>query len=220
MPDASEQMRQSLAMLRAARAPAHLWPRIEARVRNGDIVLLPLEDAAASRIRSPKFAAAAIVVLFASGAAAAVAFDAFRLLPRHRSGIEAPAQQGHPPMDAAPESANTPVTLLLDPDDAGRLRVEFARPGPDLQLRVMLTDAGSMELTTTGAAGAAQFRTGRGRIVITEAAAGAVTLEIPRTVVWLDVTVDGRVLLSKRGESVRLTVPADTSGAEFVLPVR
>ena len=216
-----DDLRACVAALPTARVPEHVWQRIDARIRNRDIVLLPLENAPRPRIRTPRLVAAALVVVLAGGVAAAVTFDLFRDWVRDLvSDASAPAIPEQPSAVSEVPTLTPPVMLRLDADESGRLRVDFIGPSADLQLRVILTEGPSMEISASGPAAAAQFRSSRGRIVVTNPASGVVLLKVPRSTRAVDITVDGRVLMSKRGASVRLTVPADTSGAEFILPVR
>lgn len=216
-----DDLRARVAALPTARLPEHVWQRIDARIRNRDIVLLPLGDAPRPRIRTPRFVAAALVIVLAVGVAAAVSFQPFREWVRDLAADGgAPASPEQAPAVSEVPTPAPPVMLRVDADESGRLRVDFIGPSAELQLRVLLTEGPSMEISASGHAAAAQFRSSRGRIVVTNPASGVVLLKVPRGARAVDITVDGRVLMSKRGASVRLTVPADTSGAEFILPVR
>ena len=127
--------------------------------------------------------------------------------------------------DAAPVVEETAAPLpsagvSVRPAD-GRMRVVFVRPARGLRVIARLHDGEQVEVSATGLASGARFRTGPDRIEIANADTGEVRIEIPRTAARFALEVDGRVLLSKEGENLR--VPdrgAGAGGPEILLEVQ
>jgi hypothetical protein len=207
-------------------APARSWSKIQERIDRGDIVILPPDSVAPAIEHSPRrtVIAAILVLVLAGGAAAVVQRQAIRDWFTARS-IEnrSPGEATPTPVAPAPvpKPAPAPVTtqLAVAPYN-GVLSVTITQPSAELRLRVRLGDQSDLELIATGPAGTGQFRSGPGRLVIENPGPGEVLLTLPRRANRVSVQVDGRTLLVLQGSEVRLLVPADTSGPEFILPVR
>jgi hypothetical protein len=221
-----ERTRSALRAAPVLTAPVRSWSKIQERIERGEIVILPSDSAAFAIEHSRRRAviAAILVLVLAGGAAAVVQRQAIRdwfTASSIDNGQPGPAASM--PATTAPlaKPAPEPVTtqLAVSPDN-GVLSVTITQPSAELRLRVRLGDQPDLELIATGTAGTGQFRAGPGRLVIENPGPGELLLTLPRRANRVSVQVDGRTLLVLQGSEVRLLVPADTSGPEFILPVR
>jgi anti-sigma factor RsiW len=120
---------------------------------------------------------------------------------------------------AAPAPPDAVAGVEILPAD-GPVRIVLQGADPALRVRVRLTGGESVEVSGTGAAAGARFRTGPGRVTVTEAGAGEIVVSLPRAVRSATVTADGRAYLVKDGDQVRVLAPsADTVGAEILFVV-
>jgi hypothetical protein len=109
--------------------------------------------------------------------------------------------------------------LIVEPVNE-TVAIVLEQPAPGVRLRVRVAEAGAVEVRASGNASAAQFRSGSGRLTVSNAPAGELTLTIPRTLARFRIEVDGSVYLSKERGQMRVFAPvADTVGSEIVLPI-
>lgn len=160
------------------------------------------------------FLKAAMFVLFAGSAAAAVipgspvqrwlgaAWD------RLSSGAESPASETVPVQPeaapaAAPEAESAPdvASISIEPAEA-RLRVALHGASEAATVRVVFVDASHATVETDASANA-RFSTGPSTIEARGLGAGAVTVSLPRSLLYATVAVDGQTLLEKDGSNVR-----------------
>ncbi|MEX2281746.1 MAG: hypothetical protein WEE89_04575 [Gemmatimonadota bacterium] len=219
-----ESVRSSLQSAPVLAAPDVSWARIRNRVNLGDVVLLAAADATwqPAPVRSRAVAAALFILVLTSGVAALLTErDALKTWfnPTINDPVEAPAAV----TPAAPPGAPAPLpitTQLAIAPEQGRLSVSIAGPHALLRVRVRIGDQPDLEVEATGAAGQGRFRTGPGRLTVEQPGGGDLLLTLPRAAAHVVVMIDGRTLLVKERSQVRLLVPADTNGPEFILPVR
>ncbi|HET9984660.1 MAG TPA: hypothetical protein VFQ38_13780 [Longimicrobiales bacterium] len=230
--------RDTLAWIRAVRAaaaepapaaaPAGAWARIAARVEAGETVLLPAAgpDAGSARrraLRPAMLRAAGLVLAVAAAASAAVPGSPLRawvarLWPSRPTLPSAvPPARVHPA--AAPPAAPAPTILFVRPLD-GAVSISVVAPDPTLRLRIRVSDGAEVEVRATGAAAGARFRSGPGRLAVSDAGPGELSITLPRRARAVTVEVDGGAYLLKQGSRIRVLAPAaDTAGTELVLPV-
>jgi hypothetical protein len=124
---------------------------------------------------------------------------------------EAPA-----PAPPAPPPPASGVSIM--PDD-GAVRVVLNGAARGLRVRARVADGELVEVSATGAAAGARFRTSPGRIEVLDAGAGEVLIALPRGARAAVVEVDGHVYVAKDGARLRVTrpgAPSATAGeAEF-----
>lgn len=154
--------------------------------------------------------AAALVLAFAGAAAAAVVPGS--PVRDWIGGVGAAERDAAPePMPEAPpvlttEPAIAPKAVSLAPSE-GRIRVVVTGAAPELRVRVRITDRPLAEVTATGEAARARFRTGPGRIEIVSAGPGEAVVHLPASAEAAFVEVNGRVVAAKEGGALRALVP-------------
>lgn len=131
----------------------------------------------------------------------------------------APApEQPAPPADPPPPAAAMAGVEILPLDGSVRVVLNDVHPG--LRVRVRLADVEYVDVRGTGGAAGARFRTGPGRVSITDAGPGEIQIALPRQVRRATIQVGERAYMVKEGAQIRVLAPAaDTSGAEIVFPV-
>jgi len=123
-----------------------------------------------------------------------------------------------PTQPADPAVLTSGVSIL--PAD-GHLRVVLRSPDPSCQVRVVLVDGPRAGIRAEGGSETARFATGPGRIEVSGAGAGVLTVELPRTLPRAVVEVDGKPYVVKEGADLRILAPrADSMGAEVTFRVR
>lgn len=172
----------------------------------------------------PALRRAAVLLLFAAtGAAAAVPGSPLREWLSGRIGgapESASAPAAAPAAQPAPAPEAPPAGVSVRPSE-GVMRVALVRPSAGLRVRVRVSEEEMVRVSARGAAAGARFRTRTDRIEVVDGGPGDVWVEVPRSVRHFSLEVDGRVLLTKDGEQLRLPGPAaDTTGPEIVFEVR
>ncbi len=138
---------------------------------------------------------------------------------------------GKPPAPARPEvpalkprtapapGAPAPAAGVSILPDGGAVRVVLNGAARGLVVRTRLTSSELVEVSATGAAAGARFRTAPGRIEVLGAGAGEIRIALPRGADAAVVEVDGRVYVAKEGAELRVTPPgapaATAPEAEF-----
>src|SRR5688572_28991622 len=201
-----------------------VWPAIERRIAQNDIVLLPVGDQPVRVVKPARRAAiAAVFVLLLAASAAAVVkrasirewLNARAIDPASVPGVVEQPNAAEP----TPAVALSPVQLAIAPAD-GAVTVSITSPDTALVLRVRMGDQQELELEARGLASGGQFRTATGRLTVQSPGAGELLLTLPRSANRVTLLIDGRIVLVKERSELRVLVRADTSGAEFILPVR
>lgn len=173
---------------------------------------------ALAHARSALPRAAALVLLLAGAAAAAVVpgspvrewVERVTVQPRPAEpALPAPAPA--PVAEKAPAVAPKAVSIL---PENGRVRVAVTGSSPELRVRVRLSDEPQAQVTATGAAVSARFRTGPGRIEIVGAGPGEVVVDLPRGAEAAFLEVNGRVVAAKEGKTLRSLAPRVAGSAE------
>lgn len=155
---------------------------------------------------------AAVLVLAVAGAAAAAAIPGSpaREWVRGLGAADRPAQPAPVP-PARPEAAPAaeeiaPRAISILPSD-GQIRVAVSASSPELRVRARLVPGARAEVTATGAAATARFRTGPGRIEVLGAGPGELVVTLPADAEAAFVEVNGRVLAAKEGGELRSLAP-------------
>lgn len=156
---------------------------------------------------------AAVLVLAVAGAAAAAVPGSPVREWVGRLGVEARApEQPAPPPPApqvqAPEAppAPAPKAVSILPD-GGRVRIVVSGSSSELRVRARLSSAPQAQVTATGAATSARFRTSPGRIEVVGAGPGEVVIDLPSAADAAVVEVNGRVYAAKDGATLRSLAP-------------
>lgn len=155
---------------------------------------------------------AAVLVLVLAGAAAAAVVPGspvrewvqrVTVQPELREP-EPPAAAPAPAAEAVPVPAPKAVSIL---PEHGQVRVAVTGSSPELRVRARLSSEPAAQVTATGAAVSARFRTAPGRIEVVGAGPGEVVVDLPRGADAAFVEVNGRVLAAKEGETLRSLAP-------------
>lgn len=162
---------------------------------------------------------AAVLVLAVAGAAAAAVVPGSpvrewveRVTVEARDPAPAlPAPAPAPPVEAVPAAAPKAVSIL---PEGGKVQVAVTGSSPELRVRARLSDEPAAQVTATGAAVSARFRTGPGRIEVVGAGPGEVVVDLPRGAEAAFVEVNGRVVAAKEGNGLRSLAPRVAGSAE------
>jgi hypothetical protein len=113
-----------------------------------------------------------------------------------------------------------PVTVLIVQPADESVTIVLEQPAPGVRLRVRVSESGAVEVRASAGAANAQFRSGNGRLTVSNVAAGELTLTMPQSLRRARIEVNGSVYLSKERGQLRIFAPvADTVGSEIVLPI-
>lgn len=157
---------------------------------------------------------AAVLVLAVAGAAAAAAVPGSpvrewvgSLAAPERVAQEQPAQPAPaPPAPGAAPVKMAPKAVSILPAE-GRVRVAVSGSSPELRVRARLVPGAKAEVTATGAAATARFRTGPGRIEVLGAGPGELVVTLPSDAQAAFVEVNGRVYAAKQDGRLRSLAP-------------
>ena len=123
------------------------------------------------------------------------------------------------PRTAPAPVAHAPAAGVSILPDGGAVRVVLNGAARGLLVRARLSGGELAEVSASGAAAAARFRTAPGRIEVLGAGAGEIRIDLPRAAEAAVVEVDGRVYVAKEGAELRVTTPGAPSAtapeAEF-----
>lgn len=164
---------------------------------------------------------AAVLVLAVAGAAAAAVVPGSPVR-EWASALAAPARvaQEQPalpePQPAAPEAAaaeTAPKAVSILPSE-GRVRIAVSGSSPELRVRARLVPGAKAEVTATGAAATARFRTGPGSIEVLGAGPGELVVTLPADADAAFVEVNGRVYAAKQDGRLRSLAPRVAGSAE------
>ncbi len=182
--------------------------------------------------RGRSLARAAVLVLgFAAAASATIPGSPVRgwlggiLAPeRETVALSEPAGPGPAPETriaaAAKEAPDEEAGISVLPA-GGEVRIVLRRASPELVVRAVLVDRPRAGVFARGDAASARFGTGAGRIEVEGAGPGELRIELPRAAYHASVVVNGTPYLTKRGDQMRLSVPAqDSMGAEVTFRVK
>lgn len=162
---------------------------------------------------------AAVLVLGVAGAAAAAVVPGSpvrewveRVTVEAREPAPAlPAPVAAPEVQAPPPVAPKAVSIL--PAD-GKVQVVVTGSSPELRVRARLSDEPQAQVTATGAAVSARFRTAPGRIEVVGAGPGEVVVDLPRGADAAFVEVNGRVVAAREGSGLRSLAPRVAGSAD------
>jgi len=165
--------------------------------------------------------AAVLVIGFAAAASATIPGTPVNrwirdlVEPPPRLALEtdtAAATAAAPPAALEESAAESGVSVL---PEEGSVRVVLRGATDELRVKAILVDGPRAGVYASGTAADARFRTGPGVIEVVGAAGGELRIELPHAARVATVEVNGTRYLSKEGNQLRLTVPADESvGAE------
>lgn len=162
---------------------------------------------------------AAVLVLAVAGAAAAAVVPGSpvrewvqRVTVQPRATEPAlPAPAPAPAPEALPLPAPKAVSIL---PENGQVRVEVTGSSAELRVRARLSGEPAAQVTATGAAVSARFRTGPGRIEVVGAGPGEVVIDLPAGADAAFVEVNGRVIAAKEGKTLRSLAPRVAGSAQ------
>ena len=156
---------------------------------------------------------AAVLVLAVAGAAAAAVVPGSPVREwvgglgiAERAPETAPVQPAPLPQQAAEPAAPAPKAVSILPAD-GRVRIAVSGSSPELRVRTRLQPGARAEVTATGAAASARFRTAPGRIEVVGAGPGELVVALPGDAGAAYVEVNGRVYVAKEGDRLRSLEP-------------
>ena len=155
-------------------------------------------------------AAALVLVLAGAAAAAAIPGSPAREWVR---GLAVSEREEQPAVRPAPEAAPAPAPVEVAPKAVsiapadGSVRIAVGSSSPELRVRARLVPGARAEVTATGAAATARFRTGPGRIEVLGAGPGELVVTLPADAEAAFVEVNGRVLAAKEGGELRSLAP-------------
>lgn len=158
--------------------------------------------------------AAVLVLGLAAAASATIPGSPVRdwmesLIPREPDAVASRA--GDAPIEsagAAPQPAELSEAGVSVAAENGAIRVAVTEAGAGLLVTAVLTDGERGGVYATGPAAGARFTTGPGRIGVAGAESGGLRVEIPRGAATASLSVNGRVYVTKDGDSLRLADPA------------
>jgi len=167
--------------------------------------------------------AAVIVVGFAAAASATIPGTPVNDWLRDLAGAQ-------PATIATSETHDAPAMLELDdftPESGvsvlpenGVVHVVLQGATSDLRVKAVLVERPRAGVYAAGPAAEARFSTAPGRIEVVGAVGGEMRIELPLSARAATVEVNGRQYLSKEGDQLRLTMPAeDRAGAEVTFRV-
>ena len=216
-----ERVRRTAVATTALPAPAMAWDSIAERIRAQERVLLPV-NAMPAVLRDTdrrSFRVAVAALLITSVVAAAVPTSPVRRWLREVVNRPGATVAPIPPVQTTPGAPQPATVLIVQPLDQ-TVTIVLEQPAAGVRLRVRLVDGGAVEVRASAGATNAQFRSANGRLTVSNAQAGELTLTIPRTLERVRIEVDGSVYLSKEHGQMRIFAPvADTVGSEIVLPI-
>lgn len=154
--------------------------------------------------------AAALIIVFAGAAAAVVpgspVGDWVREVKRQLAGEPAaPAPEPNVEIEGGDAAA---ISLL--PDD-GRLRVVVTGFSAESTVRVRIVEGIQGYVTVRRAAENPRFVTAPGRIEVNGQGDGEIWIDLPKSAVEASVEVNGRSVIRKEGEQLRMVRPATDS---------
>lgn len=157
--------------------------------------------------------AAGLVLLVSGGVMALVPDSPLRRLAEGLFGEDRPvvAPVAEPASPVVTEPAvearprGLPGVTLVPADGRVQLRVWSIAPGATV--RVDLVDGVRVSVEAEGEAQDVRFRSGSGRIEVMNLGTAHVSIQIPRSLPFASLEVDGRQWLFKNGDQLRLTGP-------------
>lgn len=162
-------------------------------------------------------AAAAVLLVLATGAAAAIPGSpvrewVVRTFRTVTATVEEPDRQDEFP--SAPAAADRDAGVAVEPAE-GAVTVRFVDTSVGAVIRVRFVDGSRAAVRAADA----RYRTSRGRIEVVGAGSGDIHVELPRTSASARVEAEGRTLLVKRDAEIRVLAPADSTASEIVFRI-
>lgn len=154
--------------------------------------------------------AAGVLLLVGGGVMAVVPGSPLRraaqsLLDSGREPVSAPVTAPAAAPEAAAADADMPGVTMVPRE--GRVQVRVWAVAASATIRVNLVDGVRVSVQAGAEAGDVSFRTSAGWIQVTNLGAGNMLIEIPRSLPFASLEVDGRQWLFKDGDSLRLNGP-------------
>lgn len=165
--------------------------------------------------------AAGVLLVLAGGVLAVVPGSPLRragerLLGREEAPAAAPVSAPAVEAPAAPAEAEMPGITLVPSEGRVQLRVWAA--SPEATIRVNLVDGVRVSVQAGGdAAGDVSFRSGPGRVEVMNLRNADVSIQIPRSLPFASLEVDGRQWLFKDGDQLRLNGPVAQQSQDVVV---
>lgn len=186
------------------------WWRVQGEVRK--------PKHARGRFAAGALARAAAILLVCAGALAALPGSPVRQLISRlftresaapavtRAPVPRPAPPVAVPAPAAPRRAALPGVVLVPTEGRVRLLVWSATRGATI--RVNLVEGNRVSVEAGSDAADVRFRTANGRIEVMNLGSAEAVIQIPRSLPFASLDVDGRQWLFKEGDQLRLNGPA------------
>jgi len=220
----SELVSQVLRQLESSAGEAvtteQAWWRVQTAVRRP-------AAAAGGRFALGALARAAVILLVLAGALAAIPGSPLRKLA-HRLLVESPAPAATtetpatpapvPPAEAtpvAPDRGRMPGVVMAP--SAGRINVLMWSAQPGATISVELTDGDKVTVEAGSDVADVHFRTMNGQIEVMNLGSAQAIVEIPRSLPYASLTVDGRQWLLKEGDQLRLDGPVVERAGDGVI---
>ena len=158
--------------------------------------------------------AAGLVLLVSGGVMALVPESPLRRFAESLFGEDrpaaAPVAEPAPPAPVVTAPAVAPAEgmpgVILVPAD-GRVQLRVWSIAAGATVRVDLVDGVRVSVQTEGEADGVRFRSGSGRVEVMNLGTAHVSIQIPRSLPYASLEVDGRQWLFKDGDQLRLTGP-------------
>jgi hypothetical protein len=203
-------------------APALAWESIVQRIGAQEKVVLPVRALPVLSYgdgRTYRYAIAA-ALLITTVVAAAVPNSPLRRWLGEAFSRPPAAVAPIMPVRTTPVAPSEPETVLIVQPMDETVTIVLEQPAAGVRVRVRISESGAVELRASAGAANAQFRSGNGRLTISNLAAGELTLTLPQALRRARIEVNGSVYLSKERGQLRIFAPvADTVGSEIVLPI-
>ncbi len=160
--------------------------------------------------------AAGLILAVAAAASAAVPGSPVRGWVRQVVGGAAPAVAPPTVSAARVEEPPMPAGVAVIPS-GGALDVTL-EDVEQVTIRLRQTSVDEASVSVVGAAAEPRFETGRGRIGVRGVAGGELLIELPESVTYARLVVNGDVYAELSDGKLRALVPARESGGELIWP--
>ena len=162
--------------------------------------------------------AAALIVIFLSGALAAIPGSPIRAWLKwtvEQVALVTGTRPAAPPPDESGEKASRRAAAVSVQPKDGLVRIMITGAAPETMIRLRLLNGGSASVWSVDG----RYRTAPGEIEVLDAGPGEVLVFIPRTMPTALVEVNGRLVAIKEGPDLKLLTPAaDSSDTEVSFP--
>ncbi len=162
--------------------------------------------------------AAALIVIFLSGASAAIPGSPMRAWLKwtveQLAFVPGTRPAAPPPDESGEKASGRAAAVSVQPKD-GLVRIMITGAAPETMIRLRLLNRGPASVWSVDG----RYRTAPGEIEVLDAGPGDVLVYIPRSMPTALVEVNGRLVAIKEGPDLKLLIPAaDSSDTEVSFP--